>query len=311
MTSKSDQAGPTSSEEVFVSFVEAILDHLEYWLEREGVPQYPVPIRQFTETGWCQVTELTPDYWSLIRPHMQQSIMTMEVVDRCARELLAEGILKHAAMHEASGVPIPNPTFEQIKYFLVSDLLTHVVKGLRRYKTFPLTKAHAREIYEQLKAERTSAASKRAVIIPLKNFNSQVSPMGLDPLRISAFTPEDKTLLWNDGPFEFMVPVHEFTNMKFKLSGSYDRDPAKPVAQNPVISAVGHLITAFRLLKSGDVGVSWTSERGESPSSFGDAIGGEELSAYHVRTDGTPYSLLPSDEQDLRNLYESIDKLAQ
>lgn len=311
MTSKSDQAGPSSSEEVFVSFVLAILAHLKSWAEPDGVPQYSAPIRQFTETGWGQAMELTPDYWALIRPHMQQSIMTMEEVDRCARKLWDEGTLKPVAMHEASDASIANPTFEQMKYFLVRDLLIHVVKSLRQYKTFSLTKAQATEIYEQFKAEKTSGTSKRAVIIPLKNFNSQVSLIGLDPLGLSAFTPEDKTLLWNTGPFEFTVPVHEFINMKFKLSGSYDHDPAKPTAQNPVVSAVAHLVTAFRLLKSGDVGVSWTSERGESPSSFGDVLGGEELSACHVRTDGTPYSLLQSDEQGLRNLYKSIEKLAE
>lgn len=294
-------------EKAFITFASVLLNRMADWIQGTGLPMRSVQQLRFTDRGYGPQDVLIPDYWATLRPHLE-TIWTMREAEDCVRELLSCGVLKVPSMSDAAGQPIPNPSFEQYKASLINEVITQIVLSLRRHGCFPLTIKQIQETYTRVKETRTSSTKRRRLVVPLINFQSQVVPLKFGSLELAEFSPEEKTAAWNAGPFDMTVTVYDFSQVKYKLSGTYVQGEPSSTTTNPTLTDVESVITALRLLKSGEVGALWTWDCPEDPADSS-VMGGAELTPFHARRFGSGYSLCSEDIQELTIIFDSLKSL--
>ena len=294
-------------EKAFTTFALVLLNRMADWIQSTGLPLRSVQELRFTDSGYGPHGITIPDYWATLRPHLE-TIWLMPEAEACIRELLSCGVLKVPSMSDGVGNPIPNPSFEQYKAILINQATTQIVLSLRQHSCFPLTVKQIQETYTRMKEARTSSTRRRRLVVPLFNFQSQMVPLKFGSLELTKFSPEEKTATWNAGPFDMTVTVYDFSQVKYKLSGSYVQTEPPSTTKNPTLTDAESVITALRLLKSGEVGALWTWDCPEDPTDSS-VIGGVELTPFHARRFGSVYCLCPEDIHGLMTVFERLKSL--
>ncbi len=328
MESQQSHTDTEDLESLFVTFARSVLAQMASWVEQGERFEYLSPKVYFTEDGPQMTTrsvyEPTKDYWMLLQRHKEAILMTEEA-QRCAREHWKAGLLglpQNLEMSDSAGNPIVNPPFEQVREELIQDLFLPIRDICARYHTFDPTDEQLVEQYRRYKDMWTATTIRVDVTFPLVNFTSnlaQESQIGTH-LRLASFPPEERMDIWNEGMFYFSTvskPMEQqaFASTRFKLFGVryQEKDTAwGTYANQEIVSELGTILTALRLLKPGHVGAPAIFERGYTSSLWQTPELSVPLSAYQTRQlpFADMYTFYETDLPNFSLLYNALLKLS-
>ncbi len=315
MTEQQRQHVEASLDDAFLAFAQTLLARMEVWAPPEGVPLSLHRRVYFAEHTTAQRLEVVKDYRSLIDYHLQDPVWTGEEANLYARRFFAEVIqpsrLSSTYSFSAETLPV-----DEVWSLLVNELLLPIVEVIQQYETFQPTQEQLLNSFHHLREDMTAESIAWKVTIPLINFTSDVQQeekLGTH-LTLSPFTPEEKTKVWNvntslDTPP--MMPPHitfvDFRRTSFKLTGSY-MQPQQTYGNEEIMSVLGDMLTALRLMNAGDVGAPALFHASQARFSWPSASfteGGQLL-----RQSGVVYTLAHSDLPVLRTLHDALHRLS-
>ena len=330
MTSKQNQRDAKALESLFVKFGKAIFTQLRL----EGTASIPVDLYMkisFEENG---TSSLLPafryDYWSfLLIPRIFRFFLGSEETELCARALWETGILHFPPeflIQDDEENTIENPSFDEMKVEIIKELLVSIEDFCECYNTFRPSRKQLIEQYHRFKELWTAPHIRYDVTFPLVNFDSDIQQeSAIDShLQLAPFSPQEKTIMWNEHTFRFpmrVIPIssQDFSYVKFRLTGLRYQKKGSEVDHpffhvQETIAEMGNVLTALRLLKEGDVGAPVIFEKGHISSWTGMAYYAMPLKEYLIRDQNpdfplTRYMLRESDLLSANSIFKNLERL--
>jgi hypothetical protein len=234
--------------------------------------------------------------------------------ERCAQEHFAHGVRRDRRVLDENWQPIDRPTFGDSANQLGSQLtyeVFYVVADLcERVQSLDLTENQLHEAHRHLTEQWTSPTVIWNLSVPLVTFKTERGSVRIGQnLELAPLSNDEKTSLWNQnaafGPFgePQVMDRGDLARSHFALRGSSttgrDDHAFGPEFRDEVVQVV----TALRLLKSGDVGAS---------AILGLNNGLFKLGAYlfvfdgRARNSGRIYELRSADWATFRKVYDAL-----
>jgi hypothetical protein len=313
----------------FVDFALTVLNQMTHWTASETVPLIRYQQSVFGDgSSWTQQIVEQKDYQQLLNRHRDE-ISSIKEAQQCGYEHWQAGILKLSQQLNNGDLPPQSLTSEQSAQ-LVDFLLYPVLDLLQRYNTLSLTREQILESYRRFREPWIATTVRADAIIPLLNFqaNLQHIPVSISTnYSISSFPPVEKTAVWRivDAFHSWdLLPFHSYLAAGFKLEGSrtYPRlqsDQSQKTMEDiarshqMMLTEVRNIVTALRLFKAGDVGVTAYIEKSTEVPPFGGypsmGIPGAGMSDFQVRRHGSVYILDETEVSSAKLLVEALQQL--
>jgi len=215
----------------------------------------------FTENGEWELKE-KPDFLGIITSeYFYRSLGSMKEAERASKILLEEGILRPPKMSDEEGQEIVDPTFDQMRPFLLDHILGVLLDYLEEIGTWDFglfRECEFKEYYELYEKAWLNQPFPIKMVAPLVGFDSEVDRIGLNSgVVIERFSPPEKSKLCH--PLQFYagrsfspIDIREIAKSKFKLVGYFQREDIED-SEN-CKRAISKAITSLRLLHEGGVG---------------------------------------------------------
>lgn len=234
--------------------------------------------------------------------------------ERCAREHFAYGVVRSRLAIDEKFQSIQNPSFEDLKQQLVYDAYYALAGSCERHRTLELTDEQIRETYRRLKSEWFGPSVTWQIASPLTNFKTEKCGRIGSVLEIVSLSHGEKTELWNhDSEFGPLVESQvmgrgEFARALFKLCGT-DSSRRDDLGIAPEIrDEVVRVLTALRLLKSGDIGAPGILACSTSTGII-DRFMSQFVFDGRTRNSGHVYELLEGDWETFGRLYGALQTI--
>jgi hypothetical protein len=260
-------------EKSFVEFAKALLERLKSWAQDEEVPTSFKSWVRFQDGGMTREIRQESNCSGLMAKHYND-ILAMREANNCAKvhlkkEILKKEILKVLQLSNKNGTRIENPTLEQVKSFLISQLASPLFERLYLCNTLDFVDDEILKFYCSWFNFLEQESEKLCVTAPLVNFSLENTDKSEDidrpiwetgTLTLSKFTDNEKTELWNKkilwNPFSTRQLIPDaLSKISFKIAGSYERDQSNKNDSPTFYKELASFIIACRLFKKGLVGV--------------------------------------------------------
>jgi len=245
-----------TADEAFLIFANAVLQRVLALATSGGVPNVTQAALIFPDGGGSRViTYNTTAYWVLFQTINDGALASMQEAADAVRIHLDQGVLAQPVMSDSNGT-IQDPTFEQQVQALVGHLLAPVRDAVERVNTLDVRPEQLLESYWRHRDQLTATQTPSEILVPLLNFRMTGGPVRIiESLEVAAFTGQDKTNVWNSMlSVDEQMPLRQFEQTQFKLFGSFISPRTQPASDNQFLTLVRDVVTAFRLVKPGDVG---------------------------------------------------------
>ncbi len=224
------QPNPIQAEHLenrFLTFANKVLAFLGSKVTSEGMPIYTTTWVSFTESSWKEETKATIDYLSILfRVRDSEPFWKWEESVHCAKAHWEAGVLPSPAMTDAAGDRITSPTFEQIQYWLVQELLRPVLEVIDSSNISMLDSQQLVASYRSSKEEWLAKSISVEVIVPLLNVEDAPQIQAISPhFHLLPFSAEEKARVWNMGALRHSgmgapIDLMTFSKVQFVLVGS-------------------------------------------------------------------------------------------
>lgn len=304
-------------QESFVKFAQDVLALAEQWPEAKNVPMVTERHLIFEKHSWRKEYISKPDYWRIFHRHFESEILPLASAETCAMKHIEAGIIREPIMSDSAGNPIECPTFDQMRWFLVQQILSAVICVVSQHRSFNPASDQIREGYIRFRELWERKTITHILIAPLVNFDSTVGSMHISSeCAVVPFLDDTKSALWSlsfhEDPWVSFIGFAQFVNSLFcvKSARTFLVDEARNYSA--FSKQVYRIVSALRLVKAGDVGSPCfygTPEDIASSREIGDPVGIEAstLSASTVRESWVePYELLETDIKAFLGIYEAI-----
>ncbi len=299
-----------SLQDAFVKFAQDVLKLAKQWPEAKDVPFVENYHVVFEGRSWREKTVRTRQYWYLFRNCIDDEIVPLESAETCAKNHFEAGIIKPP---RRSGKPIQAPAFDQIKRKIIREILSPVVDVLSLYGTFDPTPEQILESYKRFRRLWDSDIETFVFTAPLVNFSTTFDCVEVcEGWSIVRFLDDEKTALWNIGFHEHsefdMIGFAPFRDSSFCLRSIQTFPVGEGRNYSAAAQRVSEVITAFRLLKAGDVGAPCTYAMPKDQlSKSGPAASALENSSVRRFGSTKTFSLCESDLKEFRVLYGELE----
>ena len=268
--------------DAFRSFADAILIRLREAVTANGVAQRLRRWVVFEGESFRDDGEFKPHYWSLLESMLNAELLNDEVITSSVKTLFDAGVLYTPTVNEG-GKPKVNPTFDEMKLDLVRYLMSEAIVTLvDRAGSLCPPEQTIRDAGIELVRLRTKPQP-WSLAIPLINLSSEIVPLSFGRFRLTSLSDQEKSRLWGRGFINVqMIRFVDLLRAAVKLDYSGMHEKALPMmfgqfAEGQLVHELtveaGHLVTAFRLLKSGDVGAPiYVHIEGDTPAGMGTQI---------------------------------------
>jgi hypothetical protein len=305
--------------DLFLAFAEKLLASARSHIDAHGMPKRHEHAFRFQAAPKSSSGSITvfgtiekPDYASLLFINWQ--FWAIEEAECCAREHFEQGVRRVRQSSDddskAIATPIFGPLRDGLGRQLTYELYWAVAQLCERYQTLDLTEEQLLGAYKLLTEEWTSPTVVWDLSAPLVNFKCEKFPLLVGSgVELAALSPEEKTTLWNPNgagrPFGEPQGLDrgDMARAQFVLRDSSttarDGQGFGPEFRSEVI----RVLTALRLLKSGDIGV---------PAILGVSKGLFERTASQyvfdgrARNSGRTYELSSGDWDASRKIYDAL-----
>jgi|GEM_PF-3644708 len=205
--------------------------------------------------------EFRPRYWPLVDTIWDAKLWNDATIEASVRTLLEAGVLFPPTVTGNDGQRIADPSFEAMNPELVQGLLPQIVATAEEAKSLEPPDEVLRNAAISFIRSRTEPQP-WSFSVPLINLSSEVVPITFGRLTLDPLGDDEKSRLWGPGSIHVeMIRLLDLLRSTLKLSYCGVHEKAMKhgaVSVGPfeaeLRSEAGHLVTALRLLKSGQVG---------------------------------------------------------
>jgi hypothetical protein len=248
--------------DAFRAFTGEILIRLREAVATSGVEQRLRRWVVFEGESFRDDGEFKPHYWPLLESLLNAEIWKDSVIALRVKTLFDAGLLYTPTVNE-NGKPKVNPTFDEMMPDLVRYLLSPVVTLIDRVDSLDPPEQSIREAAIELVRLRTEPQP-WALAIPLINLSSEIVPLTFGRLTLAPLNDQEKGRLWGTGSIHvemirFLDLLH--ATLKLGYSGMHQKVLRETLGQfavgpleHELTVEAGHVVTAFRLQKCGEVG---------------------------------------------------------
>lgn len=281
-------------ESVYLAFARRVLADIVTWLDTGEIPPRTHATLRFQDNGIAWDQEEHVFYWPVIKEHYGDELFGTPEATEAARVHLLGGVLEPPKLSNAEGKSIIAPTFDQMRGFLVIELLHPLIGLIERHSTMNVTDDQILESYHAARTLWTARAFEHRILVPVHQLKSDVDRLELRPgLSLSPFLPSEKTATWMMGFIPFAGPgVWDYQACKYKLFHAETLERGRKPDHTAIREDIYNFISALRLLKPGQVGTLgiFAGTEGERAQSYSSPIPELEVQGF-----GTSYELT-SDE---------------
>jgi hypothetical protein len=243
---------------LYLSFAESFVSKMVEWASVSGIPQVQDVRLIFKQGGTEQQIVSEPSFWKLLIRNDPDFAITTESAVPAVKAHLRAGIMKPPELSDAAGIRIADPTFDQIKPVLARNLLDAVMRSVEKGGALVFDPQQFESIYQLYVADWTSTSRRNKALVPLLNLTSCTELRFGPTLELAVMEDDEKTRLY--GLFGFHKQVLGeyilFSRSRYKLVGSYYDDEKEGPGFGHLLVDVFDVISAFRLLKSGTIGLT-------------------------------------------------------
>lgn len=295
----------------YLAFAHALLGRLRAHAVATPPPRYLAPYIVFEEEGTFSpgCAERTVNLF-LFGPAIVDAY-AMPELQAFALALRAAGLI---SFHPTGldDEPGDEPSFASAQGILVSRLAEPVFDATIQARSLePSPEQLGESLLRYIPVWRSGPRDQ--CVVPLLNFQCDAGSVPIGPsLAIVALSPEQKTGIWNSNPlFEMWMTAWTFAGLRCALVGTLEH--RQPQAAQETLATIPRVLTALRLLKSGDVGSPIKLIFPDPPSPWHDHGGGrgEGTPNYQVRTSGSTYAFQASELPRLSELITTLGSLSQ
>lgn len=324
-----DDGDSEPAEHLFIEFASDVLD----WLQKHvssgdiDIPRVPREYIHFTPNSYREVVGDSVDYGEALIKGFHASLSSLPSARRCAERLIRNKTLpsladyrKHQDALEGKARITEDVELESLLVSVlatysspVAELFTAIADLLSRCQSLQPPESSVIAAYKRFVSYRTATHLLYENTVLLQNFRTDVPHMEIgQSLDLQAFTPDDKTELWNTYGRNLNVGFHQFGEASFKLVARHwvRRWKELPIT-HMMLGDVRRVLTALRLLKPGDVGAQFVYAIMHL-TPFSANIGALPLFGCRTRQFGScEYELQRAEVPQLLVLYETLDALEQ
>jgi hypothetical protein len=238
----------------FLSFARSLVLKLSEWESESGPPLYDDLEVKFVEGGRRSDIVKKLDYERFFRRRWDQSSPEVKDLARdCVRLHLDRSLVKPPRLTDAQGVTLAAPSFEEMLPSLAWAFARPVLLTINKLQTLKVPDTELIDTYQRFVEGWHMADVPQLATIPLLNFVAETSFKITPYFDLVPFTPDDKNLLFSRTAAFGGHREPDFY-ARFKLSGQFSYDSSRPVHFGTLAHETWLVVTAMRLLKSGDVG---------------------------------------------------------
>lgn len=265
---------PAKAEEEYLAFAKQVIQDASQWAEADGLERRQQERVVFSDGSLSTEESEVAFFWPLLTNHYGDDLWGTPEAERCAMTHLAHGIIQPPKLSRSDGTRIVEPTFEQMRSFVVIDLLRPLVEAFERHDTLKLTEGQILATYHAARSSWTASEFEHQLLIPISGLTSDVdlSRVGED-LQLSPFTNDEKTKAWWFGVFPFFRAPNawELHGCDYKLIVQKTLPRGERLDQQSIDLDVRMFVLALRLFKPGEVGTlgSFGGAPGDVARSYG------------------------------------------
>jgi hypothetical protein len=302
----------------FLEFAEKLLASARSHVASEGMPkriEHPFLFRapEFTGPAASGSTIIfrgieKPDFRGLLL--FNQDRWAQAEAKCCAREHFAHDVRRDRQVLDENWQLVVSPTFGALGSQLPFEVYYAIADLCERLQTLRPTGDQLLEAYERLKEEWTCATVAWRLGAPLLNFKTEKCPVRIGQrLELALLSHDEKTSLWNQnagfGPFgePQVMDRGDLARAQFFFRGASTIGRNDSGFGTEFRDEVVRVVTAMRLLGSGDVGI---------PAVLGTSTGLFEKSASQYVFDGRArnssriYELRAADWDAFTKVYDAL-----
>jgi hypothetical protein len=182
--------------------------------------------------------------------------------ERCAREHFEHSVRRDRQVLDENWQLVASPTFSQLGSQLSYEVYYAIADLCERLQTLRPSGEQLLEAYEGLKEEWTCPTVAWHLGAPLLNFKTEKCPVRIgQSLELAPLSHDEKTRLWNQnaafGPFgePQVMDRGDLARAHFVLQGASTTARSDSGFGPEFRDEVVRVVTALRLLSSGDVGI--------------------------------------------------------
>lgn len=287
----------------YVAFIRAALT-----LVREHQNGQPAPTRLRTkvrrqDARTTQIEgEQEPDIFFLLVPYFD-ALKSLTEFESLHAYILSSPLADHVFV-DAGNKPIEQAESQSwwLMNFYVVPLLTRYI-GPELVLDFE--EGRARSVYAGFEAFLESTQVTYSIVAPLEWFEGPDEEVRLNATTVLRKLSEGEIqYLWHLGEFGGIVDRHQALGMSFCLETTQVAEKNAPVDFSEVYVDLIRVVTALRLLKSGQVGIPVVTQRSCGPA-FGPG-GSTATSGPSPASMGPRYVLTLGERGDLLSVYEAL-----
>jgi hypothetical protein len=258
----------------YLVFAKRVLADLTVWRNTREVARHTETKLAFTDDGIAEDRHEYITYWPIISDHYGDALWGTQEAEHTAQLHLLNGVIEPPKLSDAQGRPIVAPTFEQMRSWIVLDLLRPLMALIERHSTLDVSDDQILESYRSARALWTAKEFEHYLLVPLSRLTGDIDHLELQPdLTLSPFLPSEKTSTWAMmGMLPFGGPsVWEFQETRYKILHNAVLPRGRRADENAVQRDVRHFVSALRLFKPGQVGTLgvFAGTVGGSATSYG------------------------------------------
>jgi hypothetical protein len=210
---------------------------------------------------------------------------------------------------DAGGNPIREPG-SQSHWLMNFSMMPVLTEYIGRELMLDFDEGRAKAVYADLEASLECTQAIYSVVAPLQHFEGPDEDIGLDgTMLLRKLSEEELEHLWHLGGFTGMIDRSQALGWSFGLVARLVTERNAPTNLSEVRSPVWRVVTALRLLKSGQVGVPAVIQRLREPA-FGLPGGTATTSGPAPAALGPSYRLLSEETEPVIAMYQALAEAA-
>jgi hypothetical protein len=210
---------------------------------------------------------------------------------------------------DAGGNPIREPG-SQSHWLMNFSMMPVLTEYIGRELMVDFDEGRAKAVYADLEASLECTQAIYSVVAPLQHFEGPDEDIRLDgTMLLRKLSEEELEHLWHLGEFTGMIDRSQALGWSFGLVARLVTERNAPTNLSEVRGPVWRIVTALRLLKSGQVGVPAVIQRLSEPA-FGLPGGTATTSGPAVAALGPSYRLLSEETEPLIAMLQALAEAA-
>ena len=238
---------------IYLEYARALLAVAEFRLESTRNKTIARSVVEFTKESWRHVDTQELNAHQLI-PSFEDLDFPSAIADKCAKEFFARRIISDYQMYDDKGRKITNPSFRKVRLHILIELKQPIKHLVRNNKLKYTNKEINKCLDKYLEFWKTKHIEKEN-FAPIYNISTDIKRIVLSKhLSISIFQPEEKSKIYNN-LYEIAeaLSLRELAQSNRVIRWTTGVNHTKE-ADELKRSTISCAITAFRLLKSGNIG---------------------------------------------------------